>query len=103
MLWTGSPQPRLFHFAMQLLLQEVAWDEGSRERKRQARLRAMSEHEGIGNLEHEPLFCAETALKVGRQRLCVCGAVRPKCVASPSKPPAQQMRDVKQTTERGYV
>ena len=49
---------------LQVLLQEVAWDEASRGRKRQARLRAMSQHEGIGDLEHEPLFCAETALKV---------------------------------------
>lgn len=49
---------------LQLLLQEVAWDEGSRERKREARLHAMAQHEGIGDLGHEPLFCTETALKV---------------------------------------
>jgi hypothetical protein len=56
----------------QVLLQEVAWDEASRGRKRQARLRAMSQHEGIGDLEHEPLFCAETALKVGVALVAGC-------------------------------
>jgi hypothetical protein len=50
--------------ALQLLLQEVAWDEASRKRKRAERAAIMAQYEDIGDLQHEPLFCAETALKV---------------------------------------
>jgi hypothetical protein len=50
--------------AVQLLLQEVAWDEGSREHRRAERAAIMAQYEEIGDLQREPLFCAETALKV---------------------------------------
>jgi hypothetical protein len=49
---------------VQLLLQEVAWDEDSRGRKRAERAAVVAQYDAIGDLQHEPLFCAETALKV---------------------------------------
>jgi hypothetical protein len=49
---------------LQLLLQEVAWDEDSRGRKRAERAGIVAQCDGIGDLQREPLFCAETALKV---------------------------------------
>ena len=52
----------------------MAWGEASRGPKREARLRAMSQHEGIGDLEHAPLFCVETALKVAATVVAGCPA-----------------------------
>ena len=49
---------------VQLLLQEVAWDEDSRGRMRAERAAVVAQYADIGDLHHEPLFCAETALKV---------------------------------------
>ena len=49
---------------VQLLLQEVAWDEDSRGRMRAERAAVVAQYEDIGDLQHEPLFCAETAMKV---------------------------------------
>jgi hypothetical protein len=49
---------------VQLLLQEVAWDEGSRGHMRAERAAVVAQYHDIGDLQHEPLFCAETALKV---------------------------------------
>jgi hypothetical protein len=49
---------------VQLLLQEVAWDEDSRGRMRAERAAVVAQYDAIGDLQHEPLFCAETALKV---------------------------------------
>ena len=49
---------------LQLLLQEVAWDEDSRGRMRAERAAVVAQYDDIGDLQHEPLFCAETALKV---------------------------------------
>ena len=65
--WIGHP---LNVVVLQLLLQEVAWDEASRGRKRAARAAVVAEYEDIGDLEHEPLFCTETALKVAHARKC---------------------------------
>jgi hypothetical protein len=53
--------------AMQLLLQEVAWNEASRGRKRAERAAVTARYKGVGDVQHEPLFCTETALKVGRR------------------------------------
>jgi hypothetical protein len=54
------------HMLAQLLLQEVAWDEDSRGRMRAERAAVVAQYDAIGDLQHEPLFCAETALKVDR-------------------------------------
>jgi hypothetical protein len=53
----------------QLLLQEVAWDENSRGRKRAERAAVSAQYDDIGDLQNEPLFCAETALKVAHSSL----------------------------------
>jgi len=49
---------------LQVLLQEAAWTESSRQAKLDLRRRAMSQHAGHDDLDREPLFCVETALKV---------------------------------------
>lgn len=49
---------------LQVLLQEAAWTESSRHAKLDVRRRAMSQHAVHDDLEREPLFCIETALKV---------------------------------------
>ena len=64
---------------LQLVLQEVAWDEASRERKRAERAAIVTQYQDIGDLQHEPLFCAETALKVVHARVCGCLAAQPAC------------------------
>ena len=66
---------------LQLVLQEVAWDEASRERKRAERAAVLAQYQDIGDLQHEPLFCAETALKVVHTRACGCPAAHP-CLCS---------------------
>lgn len=61
--------------ALQVVLQDVAWDEASRAHKRSCRQRLMARHAGLSDLAHKPLFCAETALKV-RQIHAPSGCVR---------------------------
>ena len=64
---------------LQLVLQEVAWDEASRERKRAERAAIVAQYQDIGDLQHKPLFCAETALKVVHARVCGRLAAQPAC------------------------
>ncbi len=49
---------------MKVLLQDAAWSESSRQAKRDVRRRAMAQHAVTDDLDREPLFCMETALKV---------------------------------------
>ena len=53
------------HLARQVLLQQLAWGEGTLPEKQEERLEALHEH-GVDKdmLQHEPLFCMETCLKV---------------------------------------
>ena len=58
---------------LQLLLQEVAWEEDSRGRMRAERAAVVAQYEDIGDLQHEPFFCAETALKVAMHGYALSG------------------------------
>lgn len=49
---------------MRVLLQDAAWSESSRQAKRDVRRQAMAQHAVNDDLDREPLFCMETALKV---------------------------------------
>lgn len=60
-----SIDPHTLPASKQVLLQDAAWGEASREQKREARLEVLSQYADVAQFRHAPLFCMATTLKVG--------------------------------------